>query len=410
MAAPLDHPAPARPARRGTVCHLIASNFAGGPEKQILAASRLLVAEGWRVVIGSFRENRPAVEVIAAAQAAGLPTFLIETRSPFSPAAVTQLRRRLRDWGVEILVTHGYKPNLTGYLATRRTPVVPLPVVRGYTAEDRRVRLYEAIDRRLLRRFAHVLSVSQATRRTLIAGGIAAERIGVLYNAVDPDPAVTPVDVRRAFGWPPEARVLLAAGRLSPEKGHRHLIAAGARLAEQDLPWRLAIFGAGRQAEALRKQIARAGLDERVILAGFRRPILPWIAGADVVVNPSLSEGFPNVLLEALSVGRPVVATDVGGVAELITAGESGWLVPPADPAALARAIAVALGEPETAHRRAARGQRLVAERFSFAMQAREWERIFATLTRADANGGLPDAGAVSPSRGSVNEQAESVS
>jgi glycosyltransferase involved in cell wall biosynthesis len=358
---------------RGVVCHLIASNFAGGPEKQIVELSTRLPALGWPTVIGAFRENRPTVEVIENARARGVPTFLIDTRSGFSPLAAWHLARILKRHGVTLLVTHGYKSDLVGRLATAGTRVVQVPMVRGYTAEDWKVRLYERIDRGLLRRSRIVLCVSAATQEMLVRLGVARERVRVLHNAVDDDRAPVPLNLTEEFGLPRDARVLVAAGRLSPEKGHRHLVEAMARLKDHDPPIVLVILGSGRERERLREQIAAAGLAGRVVLGGFRADVLRCIAGADLIVNPSLSEGLPNVVLEALALSRPVVATDVGGVSELITSGQTGWLVPPAHPAALAEAITAALDDAPRTRALAEAGRRRVAMSFSFSGQAKRF-------------------------------------
>ncbi|MBM3317011.1 MAG: glycosyltransferase [Candidatus Eisenbacteria bacterium] len=366
--------------RGGVVCHLVASNFAGGPEKQIVELSARLRERGWRAIVGSFRENRPSVEVIERARARGLETFLVDTRSPFSPAAAGQLARFLTGCGAEILVTHGYKSNLVGYLARRRARVLQVPMVRGYTAENRRVRAYEWLDRRLLRRFESLLCVSAATRELLARRGVERDRIQVLPNGVESAGETTPADPVGEFGLPRGARVLVAAGRLSAEKGHRGLVEAMRLLAGADPPICLVILGEGREAPALARQIASGGLEGRVVLAGFRPDIRPYLAAADLVVNPSLTEGMPNVVLEAMAAGAPVLATDVGGVGELIDPGRTGWLAPPGDAGALAEAIAAALADPARARALARAGAARAAESFSFEKQAERFAQFCAAL------------------------------
>ncbi|MBD3235129.1 MAG: glycosyltransferase [Candidatus Eisenbacteria bacterium] len=384
-AAATAEPVPAADPAAGVLCHLIASNFAGGPEKQIVTSALYMQKLGWQVGVGSFRENRPSVGIIEAARERGLPVFLIETRSSFSPGAIGQALRTLRRLRADVLITHGYKADLVGALAAARAGAAHISVARGFTAEDWKVRLYEKIGRMLLRRFSRVLCVSGAMRDLLIAHGVRPERIEVVHNAVEAHPEVSPLNLRAEFDLPPEARVLVAAGRLSSEKGHRHLVAALGDLARQAPPICALIFGAGRERAALERQIADLGLAGRCLLAGFRRPILPALAGADLVVNPSLSEGLPNVVLEALSVRTPVVATDVGGVGELILPGETGWLVPAGEPRALSAAIADALADGQARSEMAERGHRHIAENFSFEHQARRLGEICARAMRAES-------------------------
>jgi glycosyltransferase involved in cell wall biosynthesis len=125
----------------------------------------------------------------------------------------------------------------------------------------------------------------------------------------------------------------------------------------------------------------------RIVFAGFRKDVLGCLAGADVVVNPSFSEGLPNVVLEAMALGRPVVATDVGGTRELVRSGSTGWLVPAGDPVRLAGAIREALDDGPLAARLAAGGRQLVSSSFTFDRQA---EQLIGAYGAALQDGGSP--------------------
>jgi glycosyltransferase involved in cell wall biosynthesis len=367
---------------RHVVCHLISSNFAGGPEKQILEQCERLISHGWESVVGSFRENRPSVEIIEAARARHRPTFLIDTRSSFSLAAVSQLRRALTRFRTDVLVTHGYKPNLVGWLASRGSRWRQVPIVRGYTAETWRVRLYEALDRWVLRQFPRVLCVSEGTKLRLKEYGVEPDRVDVVHNAVDCGVAsrVKPLDLRAQLSLPPDSKILVAAGRLSPEKGHHVLLDAMRELDGWRPEVHLLLLGSGAKEEMLRHRVEQYGLSKRVVFAGFQRNVLEYLAGADVVVNPSFTEGMPNVLLEASSLGRPIVATHVGGTAELVQNGVTGWLVPAGNPTALAQALVLALDDEPRARAMGARARRQVEARFSFEAQTEKLVHIYAEL------------------------------
>jgi glycosyltransferase involved in cell wall biosynthesis len=137
--------------------------------------------------------------------------------------------------------------------------------------------------------------------------------------------------------------------------------------------------------------VVARGLGDVVLCPGFERDVLACVRGADLLVNPSLSEGMPNAVLEAMAMGVPVVATDVGGVPELIMHGETGLLVPAGDPAALARAVVSALGDRDASARRAASARRFVDERCSFAAQSRSLVRVYRRLLSAKPTGsGVP--------------------
>ncbi len=383
MASTLLEPA-ARPtegrATPRTVCHLIASNFFGGPEKQILEHCRSLDGSRWQAVVGSFREGRDRVPIIEAARERGIPAFTIDTRIPWSPDAARQLYRSVRRHGVNLLVTHGYKPDAVGFLMRRWTRMPQIAYVRGFTAETWRVRRYEGLDRWLLRRgFSRILCVSETTCQKLVAYGVAPERVMAVHNAVHVPVGIDAAPLREEFGIPEHAPLLVAAGRLSAEKGHRFLVEALAKLKRAPEPHAV-VLGEGREQEALRKLARVLGIENRFHLAGFRRDVLACLRAGDVVVNPSLTEGLPNVVLEAQSLAVPVVATNVGGVAEILDGGRTGWLVTPGDPDALAAAIREALADRARAFETAAAGQRRIQEHFSFSLQA---ERLMAAYDDA---------------------------
>ena len=360
-----------------TVCHLISSNFVGGPEKQILEHCRRLDPARWQAVLGSFREGRAAVPVVDAARERGLPVFAIDTRFPWSPDAARQLHRSLREHRVDLLVTHGYKPNAVGFLMRRWSRIPQIAYVRGYTAETWRVRRYETLDRWLLRRgFSRVLCVSEATRRYLTERGVSADRISAVHNAVNVPALPSPAPLREEFSIPVDVPLIVTAGRLSAEKGHRFLVEALARLKHRPSP-HLVILGEGREQESLWRLARSLGLDHRVHLAGFRTDVLACLRAADLLVNPSLTEGLPNVILEAQALEVPVVATNVGGVSEILDGGETGWLVPAGDVGALAQAMYEALTNATQARLRAAAGLARIQSHFSFELQAERLMTVY---------------------------------
>jgi len=354
------------------VCHLRPTNFLGGPEKQILEQCRALDPERWRAVIGTFREGRSRIDLIARAEEGGIPTFLIDTRTGFSPSAIGQLRRHLVRFGVDVLATHGYKADIVGYWATRGTSIPLLVCTRGFTGENLRVRAYEWVDKRFLHRADHVLAVSDGTRRVVEREGVPSRRISVVHNGVRvPGRPVPPAELRAELGLPEEARIVLSVGRLSREKGHRYLVEATPSVIAARPDVHVVLVGDGRERPALERRIQELNLVSRIHFAGFRTDPLQCIRAATLVANPSLTEGSPNIVLETLSLGKPIVATDVGGVSEILTHGVTGWLVPPSDPLALARGIEFILDHPALADTIGNQGLETVKREFSFETQTR---------------------------------------
>jgi glycosyltransferase involved in cell wall biosynthesis len=156
-----------------------------------------------------------------------------------------------------------------------------------------------------------------------------------------PVPPAEVASLRARLGLPPGARILLTIGRLSREKGHRDLVRAihVLRALRQELEFRLVIVGDGPERAGIRTLTSALGLEGEVLLAGHQSNVQPFYALADLFVLPSRSEGSPNVLLEAMAAGVPVVSTGVGGVPEIVRHGESALLVKAGDTRAMAEAI-----------------------------------------------------------------------
>lgn len=183
--------------------------------------------------------------------------------------------------------------------------------------------------------------------------------------------------VRASLGVPPSAPVALSIGRHVPEKGYRHLVDAAARLerARPGVHWVLVGDGEGRG--ELEAQARRLGLASRVHFTGWRDDVADVLALADVFVLPSESEGFGRVLVEAMAMGRPVVATEVGGVPDVVVAGETGLLVRPTDPVALADAVQALLADPARAARLGAAGRARAESTFSLGAHVDAVERVY---------------------------------
>lgn len=341
--------APAPPLR---VLHLRNSDVLGGPERLLLdQLERARRDPTLAFSVASFgREGAPHA-FLDEARARGLAAHLVPQSGSYDRRLTARVRALLAEAAPAVVVGHDYKANLL----LRRTAVKQgLPwvaVVHGYTAENLKVRLFERLDRRGLKRAAAVVVVAEQGMAQVLRAGVSAERVRLIRNGIDVDRVRAAAHagrapVRRALGLSGEHVVLLALGRLSPEKGHRALLEAWSRLPRHGVPpalaerLRLLLVGDGAERAAL---AALAQGDARVILAGWRDDPHACLGAADVFVLPSLREGLPLALLEAMAVGLPIVATSVGGVPEALEHGRVGAVVAPGDVHALAAALADAL-------------------------------------------------------------------
>jgi len=233
-----------------------------------------------------------------------------------------------------------------------------------------------------------VVAVTEAIRGQCVAAGLLApQRIVTLAGGADaeayqPRPA-DPV-LRRALGGEDGRPLVGMVAGLRVMKGHRVVIEAAARLAREGVRPRIVFVGRGAMEGTLREGIAQAGLEGQVTLAGFAADVPGTMAALDLALYvPLESDGMSRVVFEYLAAGRPLLASRVGVVPEVLVDGEHAALVPAGDAAALAAALAGLLADPDRRRRLAEAGRRLVLERFSGARVAAALEAHYARLTAA---------------------------
>ena len=372
------------------IVHLTASPFYGGPERQMLGLAAHLPIE-YHSAFLSFPERGLCTPFLDEARRQGFAAAALDNNTPHVAATVRELSRRLRDRRADVLCCHGYKADLIGLRAARQRGLPVIGVSRGWTGATWRVRFYEWLDRWALPRMDAVVCVSEGQARKVRLVGVPESRLHVIRNAIRIERfALTPESAARAFLQShfesPRGLLIGAAGRLSPEKGFEVLIEAAARVVQIHPEAGFVLFGDGPLHEKLEHRIARLGLQKHFVLAGFRNDLDHILAGFDVTVLPSYTEGLPNAVLESLAARVPVLATAVGGTPEVVDDGVSGYLVPPGDPAALARRLLDLLGSELVRRRMGQAGHRRVREHFTFEAQARQYAALFDALVPQKAS------------------------
>jgi len=313
------------------------------------------------------------------AAAAAVPVDVLIERHRYDQQIIERLRRLVHARHPHIIETHHVKSHCLVALSGLWRYYTWVAFHHGYTQTDTKVLAYNHVDRWSLRHAAHVVTTSRPFIQTLAGRGVPASRITVLHGAVremPPTPAAI-AGARRALGLPDGERVVLAIGRLSREKGHAHLIRAAAAWNNEA---RLIIIGDGPERPALERLARDLGIGERVMLPGMTDEVAPFYGLADVFVLPSLSEGSPNVLLEAMACGLPVVATRVGGVPEIAADDVTALLGPPKDSAFIARAVNRLFEKPELGRRLGAAARSAVLSRHTPEQRTATLSRLYAAL------------------------------
>ena len=228
-----------------------------------------------------------------------------------------------------------------------------------------------------------LLLVSEGARLSFCAAGLPPAKLRAVRNGIaHRPPREGATDVRCELNLPSKSRIVLTAGRLSEQKGHRTLLDAIPAVRRAVPRAQFVWVGSGPLEGELRSQIARLGVGDCVHLLGKRGDVPELLAASDLFVLPSLFEGLPLIVLEAMAAGKPVVATDVCGTAETVRDRQTGRLVPARDPEALAAAISHALTHPDLAAEWGRAGRRLFEREFTAARMARETASLYEALLR----------------------------
>ena len=364
------------------VAALIDTVQVSGPGRQLAALAASLEARGVELRVVTFhRAGRAASPFLEYLERAGVGYWVLEERGPFDIRLLSKVRRLFREWVPDVVQTHGYKTTALAYLLRRGGARWPwIAFFHGDTRENLKVRLYHWLDARLLGAADRVIVMSELHRQRMSKLG---DRVRVVHNACIPLPADA------AAGGPYNERAdggsrIGVVGRLSPEKGVDVFLRACRELVSRDVPFTAFVAGDGPDRAQLEQLRDSLELASRVSFLGAIGAVHALYASLDLLVIPSLSEGLPNVLLEALRADVPVVATRVGAVPEVLTSREAGVIVPPGSASALAEGIVAALPLKDDPVAREAR--RAIVERFSVERRAAHHLDLYTALCpwRAD--------------------------
>lgn len=359
----------------------------GGPEKTILNSARHLVPFGYDVLCAYMHPpGDPGFdELKRRAEALGAPMVGIEDRGPWDLRVARRLLDLCRTRRVAIWHGHDYKSNALGLLLRRSWPMKLVTTVHGWVSYSLRSRFYYRIDRFSIRRYDRVICVSEDIHRTCLECGVAADRSVMIENAIDCaqwQRRLAAAEAKQRLGLDPRRVAIGSAGRLTAEKNFEGLVRAVARLVSDGVDAELVLVGEGDRRPALEALAVELGLGDRVRLLGYRADMPEVYQALDVFALNSLREGLPNVLLEALALEVPVVATRVAGIPKLIEHEANGLLVEPQADAELADAIRRLLGDGELRQRLAAAGRRTVEERYSFEVRMAKVRAVYGELSK----------------------------
>ena len=339
-----------------------------------------------RFIIGMFLPSSSATSpAIQEGRRRGFAIEMLSQKSRCDPWPIFKGREVIRQAKVTLLESHGYKAAFVAWCLKRLTGLPWVAFAHGYTSdsENRRMAVYNRLDRWLMSRADRVVAVSGATGQLLQDAGVKEERLRVIPNAIDPQDyqlEAKGIQFRHECGAGAEDQLIGIIGRLNHEKGQVLFLRAFKDVARKDPRAKAVLVGEGPDREMLQMMARAEGVEDRVTFTGYRADISAIYAALDLVVLSSLSEGLPIVLLEAMLHRKPVVTTAVGGVPEVMQGILSKLMVRADDAEALAQTMLHALQNPLLKSQVIEAGARQIAQVFSPKRRAQQIFEVYKEL------------------------------
>ena len=361
------------------IAHLIESDGPGGAERVVAGLASSLQEAGSHNVVFLPANGEGWLARELAGSGVTIEYFTIDR--PLSPSCARGLVHAFRRHRIDVAHSHEFSMAVYGGWASWRTGVPHVVTMHGSRYYN------ERLQRKAAMRLAIALSDQVVAVSETLAQAISSDlhvprsKVAVLLNGVRHDEPQR-ITLRHELRLSADDRLMVAVGNLYPVKGHAYAIDALARLAERHPSVHLAISGRGELEGALLERARHHGLEHRVHLLGLRSDVPAVLAAADLFVLPSLSEGLPLALLEAMFAACPIVATDVGQVRSALANGAAGILVPPADSGALAAALDRLLSDPAEARRLGSIAALHAAEEYDLSRMVQRYAAVYQRALR----------------------------
>jgi glycosyltransferase involved in cell wall biosynthesis len=374
-------------ARRLRVLHVLSGCTVGGCEQHVLALLARLDRERYEPWLACFEaEPDAATPMIPMFRAAGVRTIDLRARRRTDPAAFARFGRLLRRGHFDIVHVHSFRTELGATILGRVLGGAPRVVRTAHNVDEFYVSpRYGALSQLSAKGLDRVVAISDAVSDYLRdEAGLPGDKIVRIHYGIDPSPyrPEAPPPSRRQTSDPAARPTLGVLARLAPQKGHRVLFQALPEIVKAVPDVRVRIVGHEEQStvDELRAYADQLGVADRVEFDGFCADVAGLLADLDVMVLPSLWEGFGLVLLEAMAAGRPVVASAVGPIPEIVVGGVTGLLVPPGDPKSLAEAVIPVLADSDLAAALGRAGRARVEAEFGLDTMVARTEALYEQL------------------------------
>ncbi len=371
------------------ILQLISSYGFFGSENVVFELSRGLKSHEIENIIGVFENaHNPHIEIIHHAEKNNLKAKIFRCNGKVDFKTFHEIREFVREKQVSIIHTHGYKSNIYGFFIAK-VDKKPIPIVstcHNWIADDPKTRAYYWIDKFVLKWFDEVIAVSEGIKDELLGKGMPEDKIRLIYNGVNINKYDTYTGtVRNELKINEKTKVIGTVARLTAEKGLSYLLEAFKKVVCFFSDSILIIVGDGPLGNELREKACELGISDKVIFTGKRTDLAQIYSTMDIFVLPSLKEGLPMVILEAMASRKPIIATNVGGIPGVIENGREGILVRPKSVEDLNKAIITLLKDHGVSRRLAYNAREKVVRQFSSEIMCNRYIEVYRELLQQNA-------------------------
>lgn len=370
--------------------------WGGGPDKTILLSAERHNRARVEVVVAYIRDaSDQEFSITEKAGDRGFTYYEITERGKFDISVLRAIRKIVVRHDINLIHAHDVKSDLFAYIVRWwlwRRRIAVLSTAHAWVILGPRGELYRRLDLFLMKRFDHLIAVSDATRKEMVGAGIPEGLITVIHNGIDTEswsPGRAESSLRQELGLAGAFPVIGYVGRIMPEKDLETWLRAVASVSRRFPGARFVLVGDGRDGTTqrdLEELAASLGIREKTLFPGYRQHLLPVYSSFDIFFLSSRREGLPNSLLEAMAMNLPVVTTDVAGAKELVVNGETGFVLPQGEAEQLGQAIITLAADDELRLRMGRAGRERVEKEFSFILRLGKIEDLYEWLLGSASN------------------------
>ena len=367
------------------ILHLISSAGFFGAENVVIELAKQLLASNYEPIIGVFNNiHNNHTEIADVAKNYNLKVRLFACNGQFDLKTIMTIRNFIKKNDILIIHSHGYKSNFYALMATLYNKnLSSITTCHLWTQASFKNRIYESLDKKWLNRFDRIVTVSDELMAQVATLRVSKDKVTTIYNGIDLNRfngSVNIEEIRKKFNIPLHFNIIGTIGRLNEQKAQIFIIESASQILKVFPDTIFMIVGDGPLKQSLQEKVVAAKLENNFLFTGIYKNIPEILAAMDIFILPSLAEGLPMALLEAMAAKKPIIASKVGSIPQLIIPNETGLLIEPRDVSNLEKSIIELLNDKNKAAKLAENGYKTIVNKFSSKIMTKKYLDIYETL------------------------------